>query len=233
MPAGRVYLVAKGKSRKRRIRKRKVRRMNRRRNVVPRTITSTGIGFPKKMLMTHKYSQHVLQQSTGGLVTFDFSANGMYDPNISGAGHQPMYFDQMTTLYDHYHVIGSSFKVYFPPDTDVQYVCGVYLNDNTSLVPTSWDGLVEQTQCKRYFVYPTAVKPTCVTQKWSAKKIFGGSILGNAELQGDAAGNPPEQTYYTFFFQPTDKFSSTSSLPIIVEVRYIAIWSELKDVAQS
>lgn len=220
--------------RKRNRTKRNYRRVRKqKKNVVPKTIVTTGIGFPKKMLMTHKYSQHVLQQSTGGLVTFDFSANGMYDPNISGGGHQPMYFDQMAVLYDHYHVIGSSIKVYFPPDADIQYVCGVYLNDNTSMVPTSWDGVVEQTQCKRYFVYPTAVKPTCITQKWSAKKVFGGSILGNEELQGDAASNPPEQSYYTFFFQPTDKIGSTGSLPIIIEIRYIAIWSELKDVAQS
>ena len=41
-----------------------------------------------------------------------FSANGLYDPDITGTGHQPIGFDQLMVIYDHYTVLGAKITVY-------------------------------------------------------------------------------------------------------------------------
>jgi len=40
-----------------------------------------------------------------------FKLNGLYDPNFSGTGHQPMYFDNYATLYNKYKVSFAKFNV--------------------------------------------------------------------------------------------------------------------------
>jgi len=77
-------------------------RMPQRRNV------SLGLGFPKIVKMTHRYSETIRMVSSAGVPQFQrFRANGMYDPNQTAGGHQPLFYDQMSVLYNHWKVIGA------------------------------------------------------------------------------------------------------------------------------
>lgn len=51
--------------------------------------------------------------STGLASSLVFSANGLYDPDISGIGTQPMGFDQMMIFYEHYTVFNARIIVTF------------------------------------------------------------------------------------------------------------------------
>lgn len=42
---------------------------------------------------------------------WQFGANGLYDPDITGTGHQPMYFDNYAALYRQYRVTRSKISV--------------------------------------------------------------------------------------------------------------------------
>lgn len=204
-------------------------------NVVNRPISSLGLGFPKKVQMSHKYMGSVVLGSTAGsLATQVFSCNGMYDPDITNIGHQPLYYDQMTALYNHYTVIGSRIDVKFVPSSsfDGGLAVGGYINDDTTVTPGSFPAIIEQSLAKySYLNYNSAVPPK-ITLNWSAKKYFGGSILANDLLQGQAGTNPNEQSYFTLFMQPLNG-ASTISIFCEVVITYIAIWKELKDIPQS
>jgi len=202
-------------------------------NVKNRRIVSSGLGFPKKMLMTHKYVSTIpLSSPVGALINYNFTANGMYDPDLTGGGHQPMYFDQMSALYNHYVVIGSKIRVTVP-SSDNDYMIGVYNNDDTALVVSSWTALNEQSLATSKMVPTKATYPTIVQNKWSAKKYFGGSIMSNTDLQGTPTSNPTEATIYNVFMQSVSQVSTVSAFYAKVEIEYIAIWKELKDVSQS
>lgn len=118
-------------------------RYNPTRNIVS---VKTGLGFPKKMIMTHRYcANQSVQSSTGVMANYVFSCNGMYDPDITGTGGQPLYFDQMTAIYNHYTVIGSKVTIKVlnaSPSTGI-IGCGILINDDTATTPTTLEGMNE------------------------------------------------------------------------------------------
>lgn len=192
-----------------------------------------GQGFPKKLIFTHKFnSLTTATSSTGTPIQVQWTANGMYDPYITGVGTQPYYFDQLTALYNHYTVIGS--KVTFivsGTGTVVPCQCGVYINDDTTNTVTTLNGLAELSQ-GRFKNLNNQSGPIKFSLKWSAKKMFGGNVLANDLLQGNASTNPTEQSYYTFYLGAMDQ-ASTQTFVIQAFIEYIAVWKELKDVATS
>jgi hypothetical protein len=188
-------------------------------------------GFPKKMFMTHEYRETKPIVCTAGAInSYQFSCNGMYDPNITGTGHQPMYFDQMSAIYDHYTVFKSEIIYEFLVKTADQMV-GCYIDDDTSITN---DPVLcgELPTGSSHLLSVVAIRPLVVRKRWDAKKFFGGDIYDNYNLQGTASANPVEQSYYTMVTQPFDGASSTTVL-MNVTIRYQAVWDELKNIGSS
>lgn len=206
-------------------------------NTVPRTSVSVGKGFPKRMVMTHKYVETINHYGSAGAATFyKFNCNGMFDPNNSGPGHQPRYFDQMTAIYNHYTVIGSKIKIKVIPSSQNPSPFKVSLsqNDDATQTNNTIDGTVEQSDAcsMRLFAGNSTDTIHTMVNKWSAKRTFGGSVLGNDLLQGTVSSNPSENTFWIIGIQALDFVSSVSSY-IDVEIEYIAVWDELKDIVPS
>jgi len=190
------------------------------------------VGFPRTLTMRHRYYDVNLLTSTGGAIAhYQFSANGLYDPNITGTGHQPMYFDTLTGIYDHYTVVGSKIHVVAIGQTaSVAGTLTLWINDDTTTSATLFS-LPEQTSASTSLVMPisSGVK-TNLKNAWSAKKTFGGSVLGNDDLQGTGSANPAEQSYFQLSYASADG-TSTSTCLFQVFIEYIAVWDELKDIA--
>ena len=211
-------------------------RRGRARKGAPITMLSLSAGFPNKILVKHKYCQNVgLTSTTGTFASTQFKCNGMFQPPASG-GHQPMYFDQMTALYDHFVVIASKCKIIVSPDSASAMtkpaVVGLYVNDDTSVQYTSTTGVQEYQKGKTKLINWNAVKPISLSEYWSAKKYFGKNPLSNDNLQGSASADPAEMSYYTICLQDVTT-TQTCTVDILVEIEYIAIWKELKDISQS
>lgn len=191
-------------------------------------------GFPKKLLMKHKYVDTISVTNTSGLNSnYQWRCNGMYDPNYSGGGHQPLYFDQMTAIYNHYTVIGSRIKVTLTPSA--VYAVGaniaLFINDDTTISVSTIQNAQEQHSGKFRIAAAGANQPINMYSKWSAKKTFGGSVLGNDLLQGTSSSDPAEQSIYTVLIYPLDGGQQTWY--VNVEIEYLAVWDELRDIAQS
>lgn len=201
-----------------------------------RTTVPVGLGFPKKIVMTHKYVDTGVLSSTAGVINkYQWSANSLFDPNTTGGGHQPMYFDQMAALYNHYTVIGAKFKVTCTPyaSNSAGGFVGAYIDDDTTTTNiTGISSLVEQSTSRRRVISPASNNTFTFNLKWSAKKTFGGSILANDNLQGSITTDPLEQSFFTLAVQGFG-VAPDVSIQYLVEVQYIAVWDELKQVAQS
>lgn len=200
----------------------------------PKNHVNLGLGFPKQLTLKHKYRDTLSLTSTAGaLATQLYVANGLFKPDASNAGHQPLYFDQLTALYDHYCVIASKITWRFTAadntNTKASYVA-VFINDDTT-GPASIGLMAEQTtgQLRQVPVYPD--KSVVITQTWDAAKYFGPSVLANTDLQGTIAANPTEQSIFTLGYQATG--GGTTSITIEVELEFVTTWKELKDVTAS
>jgi len=71
--------------------------------------------FPPKFKKRLVYSETSLTvaSTSGSSNSYFFSANGLFDPNTTGTGHQPMGFDQMMLMYEQYTVFASKITVEF------------------------------------------------------------------------------------------------------------------------
>lgn len=210
-------------------------RARRMRPKVNKSNVMLGLGFPKKITATHKYNE-VLALNTGaaGLTnSVYYSCNGMYDPNVTGTGHQPYYFDQLGALYDQYVVIGAKIKLKFsktPLNTDHPTICGVLINDDAS-GNADINTLMENSNV-RWGMLSTGNPVLTLTKNWSAKKNFGGSILGNNALAGTTGSNPNEVQNFQVFIN-SEQGAVQTGIAVAIEITYIAVWTELKDISGS
>ena len=64
--------------------------------------------FSQRYITKMKYSENVITGSTG---VYRFALNNLFDPNLTGVGHQPHGFDQLSTIYNRYRVIGATYSI--------------------------------------------------------------------------------------------------------------------------
>jgi len=189
--------------------------------------------LPNLLRSTVKYSEVVdISLGISGYGNYTFSANGLFDPNITGTGHQPMYFDQMMNLYDHYTVLSSTIK--FTP-----FYSGAFA--------TIWTALKDDDPSLSVSAYYTAAeRPGSMTTteslsqqpgkplwlKFDAGKTFGGDPIAQDSLQGTVSTNPSEQTYYNIFCNG-GAAGVSNSVSVLVEIWYNVQFDELTSVVSS
>lgn len=191
------------------------------------------IGFPKTLKFIHKYCESVSVSGSAGLpFKYQFSCNGLQDPNITGSGHQPYYFDQVAGLYNQYRVIGAKIRGSWSTGsgTTVPYVFGVYIDDDTTAF-VSQNDILEQKSTKWTSIAPATPYMGNISTTWSSKDQFGPSAV-DQNFQGTGSANPTEQQYFTFFGFAQDSTSAVAGW-LTVEIEYIALWNELRTITGS
>lgn len=244
MPGKRMRLAVT-KSQRKRVYKPKRRPYKKRSNTRVKRNAKMGKGFAPKMTMTLKYSERLDITMTAGVQgKAAFRCNSLAKPNVISTGHQPMGFDQMSLIYNHYTVIGAKIKwqcVQAQNSQSVAFRYGCYIDDG-SMGNVTFDNIAEQTQASQErLMGPDGAKTVWFTQKWSAKKQFGGSILGNDNLQGNCnntiggttgATDPAEMSNFVLICRPGDNASTAITL-VNVDIEYIVVFEELKKLASS
>lgn len=194
----------------------------------------TNAGFPPTMLVAHRYYDTITALTSGAAKNgYTISCNGMYDPNISGVGHQPMYFDTFTGIYNHYRVLSSKIKWTVVGTSaaglTVPIRCGVFISDDTAAF-TALQAMEHRTG-QTSILAASLQSKVIFNQQWSLAENFPRQKFDD-ELKGSSSANPAEQMYYSFHVQPMDE-TTASSINFTIEVEYFAEWSELKDAVTS
>lgn len=178
-----------------------------------------------------------LNPAAASVATYVFSANGLYDPNITGSGHQPTGFDQMTALYGEYVVVGANCKVTFQNTaTTAGTACmfGVYLSRTTSTASIGYTYL-ENGNC----VYTTAEyngtgsSVKVLNYSCDMSKEASTDITKDEGYSGTGSANPAEQRFFFVWACPLDFASDLGAQTALVEITYDVIWRDRQNTDTS
>lgn len=219
---------------------RPTKRVYRRTNVKKRSLVklartvNLGHAFPQKLITTLRYTGTAQLVTGTSLVRQHFACNGLYDPDTSGTGHQPAYFDQLNALYNHYVVLGSKIRITFQAVDNFMplLVCGLINDDSTAITGTTVSTIAEQTQAKTIFLSPTDTNINTMHLFYSAKKVWGSDFIQKDSLQGTGAANPTELQHYDFYCMAANG-SGVTTVHAYFEIEYICLFRELKEIAAS
>lgn len=104
----------------------------------------TGLGTLKTVTMTYVEKFNLDPGALGALANYQFRLNSIFDPNLTGVGHQPTPHDQLEPLFENYTVLSAAYKVSIVNnDTNNSIIGGVYISDREN-VSTAVDVTLEQ-----------------------------------------------------------------------------------------
>lgn len=116
-------------------------------------LSRTDFGFPDRIRTKLQYQDVIqLSASAGSPGIWQFRMNSLQDPDYTGVGHQPQWYDQLSAVYSYYRVIGSKITCTFIPnnisDTEANdkgpYICGITtVAGTTSFGAASYPALLE------------------------------------------------------------------------------------------
>lgn len=181
---------------------------------------------------------NVLGVSSGALTTHVFSLNGLYDPNITGTGHQPMGFDQIMPFYNHYHVVRCRAHVTFAcmDGSDRRGSVALKITPDTN-PPTDIYSLIEE---GRNVVEPISGPMSsehgtkvlrCDINVPAVNGLSRANLLADTDYAGGIGLNPAEQTYLHICAWSTNLDNITVRFEVVLE--YEAVFTEPRNLTSS
>lgn len=210
-----------------------------------RMVKYTGSGltakspFPKTFKFTTKWVEtniNIQAGAAGAMGTHVFNMNSLYRPDTFAGDppHQPIGFDQIMPLYDHFVVIGSRIRVTAQnQDNAQQQVLVLSLKDNDVPEPNG-DTLLENGMnryCLLSLEKSGAARKT-LTLNCSPSKFFGRSVTEGDKYQGTIIASPLEGVFCHVSVFPQNAVQA-DPVNCIVEIEYVALLTEPVTLAGS
>lgn len=201
--------------------------------------------IPKKIVRTLIYSTFTAidPAATGNVAYHQFNAASVFDPDISGTGHQPMGFDQIMPLYNQFRVLHCSLTCTFAIDASIDpdvipngiAVVGIKLADNSGSLNTKLAHLIENRRCKyKYLNYATGANNVKTVKYGVVPHKFSGLQWQAAELIGDATQDPPLTVIIAPFASAMDEVTNLPIINLNVRIAYKVQFSHPEtELAQS
>lgn len=190
-----------------------------------------GQGISDMMYVKLIYAEQIpINPSVVSYFPYVFRGNSLFDPNLTGTGHQPLYFDQYSAIYSKYRVLGSSVKLDVINNGAVSamfYVCEPN-TDQSSIVDLA--ALYEQARSGAPKIVPIAARVSSRMKKYaSTRKVCG---LTKSQLYDDtfAAGissSPSNTWYWNLLFGSVDNSSVPSGYFVIKMTFYVQFFDRV------
>ena len=170
--------------------------------------------MPAKYQAKLRYSTTFTLSPTGTTVAQRvFSANGMYDPDQTGIGHQPRGFDQIMSMYSHFTVVKCQMRAMFDHQDaagSYPFIFGIFEDANSGVTPDSED-VMEKSKIVSYLHTRDATRSQAKFTSYPNRRL-GLNNPGNLQLSqlGSSSGNPTDQVYLkAFAYYPVSQVSPT------------------------
>lgn len=183
-----------------------------------------------------RYSTNIQLASTSGAVTsYVFAANGLFDPDVTGTGHQPMGFDEMMVYYNHYTVAQARLQAVCKCVSSTKMTVGIKY-DGAATPVTVVDRLVEDgASVIEYLELGTTMGSTKRLEMGldiaRVQGISRKALTADTSLRGTSSANPSELSY--FHVQVWDAAGQSGTVNIDIIIDFVAIFTEPRDATTS
>jgi len=216
------------------------RRRFRRRRGAFNTVRIARSPIARRTIVKMRYCDRlpILPGTSGIATSYQYRANSAHDPDYTGIGHQPLGYDEWSTFYDRYTVLGSKITVTVVPtgasgsaDT---CICNLRVSEDTTTTGNMTE-LTEQGDT-RYTIVTDSDNNGKVTlrKKFSPKRFFGvNKVMDNDDLSAPIGANPVKEAYYTFSIASLSTATSAAVVHCYVTIEYIVAFTSPKPIGQS
>lgn len=190
--------------------------------------------LPHNLKTRLAYNQRVTLTAgaADGTARHVFCASSLYDPDQTGSGHQPMGFDQLMPMYDHYVVLGSKITARFYAPVAIQ-PARVGISGQPVLTGREAEEYMEQGDGKSAALGFYSNVPV-VTNFYSPLKHMGSDDPANqTKLQGSVSSNPTDNWFFHVWAHAIDAAAITTGIIADVTIEYLVQFIEPQQLAQS
>jgi len=195
-------------------------------------------GFPETLTTTLKYCDKFnFTTASTSAVGNVFRFNSPFDPDFTGTGHQPLYFDQFTPVYSRYVVMGAKLTATFSPlsssasNLPGPYTVGITAN-NDGAFSTDLTTLVEQNKSSYAVMGRDQAGNNVKTLYMTYDPLRDIGLSPDDDTVGAAVTTSPNSTYWVKTWVG-DNQGSTFSVSCLVTIEMTVKFLRQTSVAQS
>lgn len=172
--------------------------MSARQFTMPMTVTYPGncVGAPDRLIVVLKYAQLINFSGSAAPSAQTFAVNSAFDPDFSGTGHQPSFYDRYSAYYGRYFV--RAFKVEFEVVTTVStvpiQVAAVYSDTNIGA------NTVEELTESKYSLWDIL----SINSGGNAVRRFNMPWMSTMKIMGQPNSEADDNMYAAVSASPTD-----------------------------
>ena len=201
-------------------------------------------GFPDKMKVRLRYSQIIRLNPTILADQHLFRCISVHDPDFTGTGHQPMYYDQWQAVYTKYTVMGAKCTMSWLPGVSTNNnstpgIWGIYTSTNTQGVDVFTDttGILESNNSTNMRIcgnlntgLTNPSKQAKVVSKFSTRNFFGTRDPndGNA-YSAETNTNPNQEAYFCCYLADIGN-NDPGVQSVYVEIDYIVEFRDRRPI---
>nr|QTE03410.1 MAG: putative capsid protein [Phoenicopteridae CRESS-DNA-virus sp.] len=181
-------------------------------------------GFPTKIITILRYvNAHAAVSTSGGISTIVYRMNGPFDPDLTGIGHQPMYWDRYAAIYQSYRVLGARLTAIVSPQSIVstgnQPVINFGISGSTAstTMGTNPYNRMEQNDSITTLINQHSA-PTKLSFAYSPE-IKLGRPAGDDTVGAFVSTNPVTQ-YYAHVWVNDESAAASTNILVKIEVEY-------------
>lgn len=192
-------------------------------------LTRNDFGFPDRLSTKLVYGDGIRVNLVSGATNYwTFRLNSLFDPDYTGAGHQPQWFDQMAAVYRNYRVKGAKITVDFMPEvTDVPgntqygpYLVGITTSNQSSLSASSIASLTEDANGESKVIAPKESGRNFCTLSNTFSPLRD---LGLDPMDGDliaSTSSNPNQAFYAHIWGSDMATNVSSAIRCRVKIEF-------------
>lgn len=187
--------------------------------------------MPANAIVKLRYCE-ILNETTPTANTanaIDFAASGIFDPNLSLGGHQPLGRDEYLPFFRRYRIIGSRMKITCGFGISVRGQCGIVLSEAPGEISANVTTNMEQPY-STYVTMNTEGKTRTLVKKFSMKKFFGRARAAQSTTEAVMGSNPGDLGHFTIWFASDP---GSQSIYLNIQIDYIVLFSDRKFLLQS